>query len=356
MYLNRFLQTMLFFIFLITASHADGTNANTTVSSQSLLTFGDTLDKQKQILSNIDTYVVDDIINFSVDTIGSNLIKTIPGAQQAVLRFKVTNRGNNTQDFHLRALHASTSSSFQTNNTKVYVDTDNNGIYNAKIDTMQFIDELGVDSEMIIFIVSDIPAKGLRSDDTAIYDLEVRVARGGEKNIKGDIIIKDNSQDFDDAAVRQTVFADNAGSLKEDIKYDGRHSSRHGYLIYLSSMIMSQTTCVIQDPLNHTSNPKRIPGATIRHCYSVKNDGNKDSFIATITDSVDTSSFNLLELESQNIRLYDGHEKFNCMTADKLPTTPNKGSIDHQTGKIRILFNGVPAQSIKSAYFDLKLH
>ena len=51
-------------------------------------------------------------------------------------------------------------------------------------------------------------------------------------------------------------------------------------------MHITKTSIVLNDPVNAGSNPKRIPGATIRYCFTVDNDGTGDADDATISDSL----------------------------------------------------------------------
>ncbi|MCH9812894.1 MAG: hypothetical protein K0U47_03005 [Epsilonproteobacteria bacterium] len=361
MSINKFLQIVFSTLLLSSVIYINNINADTQVSTQATLTFEERLNKPKKILSNSDTFTFDNLINFTVSTVGTEAIKTTPGAKQVILKFKVTNNGNHIQDFTLRAIQSPWINSthkqhFSAENIMIYVDKDNNNIYTPSIDTLSYIDELGINQSVTIFLVADMPKKGLQSDHVAYYDLEASVAKGGKAGHLGEIITKDDSDIVDHAQQKQIVFSDNAGSFENDLQHDGKHSSRHGYLIYLSSMMMSQTSYVIQDPLNNTNNPKRIPGAIIRHCYSIKNQGNKDSFIANINDMIDLKMFNIATLTNENIRIYSDQKNFDCHTAHTLSTKANKGTINTQTGKIKIIFNGVAAKSMKSAYFDLQLH
>jgi surface protein len=54
----------------------------------------------------------------------------------------------------------------------------------------------------------------------------------------------------------------------------------------LPDMQITKTSIVLDDPVNGTTNPKRIPGATIRYCFTVDNTGDGDAEDATISDSL----------------------------------------------------------------------
>ncbi len=54
----------------------------------------------------------------------------------------------------------------------------------------------------------------------------------------------------------------------------------------MPDMHITKTSIVISDPVNTTNNPKRIPGAVVRYCFTVDNTGDGDADNATIHDSL----------------------------------------------------------------------
>jgi hypothetical protein len=50
-------------------------------------------------------------------------------------------------------------------------------------------------------------------------------------------------------------------------------------------MHIHKTSIVLSDPTNGTTNPKRIPGATIRYCFTVDNIGSGNAENVAIADS-----------------------------------------------------------------------
>jgi uncharacterized repeat protein (TIGR01451 family) len=56
--------------------------------------------------------------------------------------------------------------------------------------------------------------------------------------------------------------------------------------VAMPDMSIAKTSIVTSDPVNSTSNPKRIPGATVRYCFTVDNTGDGDAEDATIRDSL----------------------------------------------------------------------
>jgi len=63
------------------------------------------------------------------------------------------------------------------------------------------------------------------------------------------------------------------------------------YRSNLPTIWTSKSSCVINDPINLTTNPKRIPGATIRYAVEIRNTGGGSSSSAIALDTI-SSVFN----------------------------------------------------------------
>jgi len=57
----------------------------------------------------------------------------------------------------------------------------------------------------------------------------------------------------------------------------------------MPEMHITKTSIVLNDPVNGTTNPKRIPGATIRYCFTVDNNGTGDADDVAIHDTLDST-------------------------------------------------------------------
>ena len=77
----------------------------------------------------------------------------------------------------------------------------------------------------------------------------------------------------DTAGTVEVVFADNVGTATDGVLSgrNGSHSATNTYTINTADLIVTKTSAVISDPFNLTSNPKRIPGATIEYTITVSN-------------------------------------------------------------------------------------
>ena len=86
-----------------------------------------------------------------------------------------------------------------------------------------------------------------------------------------------------------TVFADAAGAT--DAQYDGKHSAKDDYTVSAATLSVLKTSTLISDPVNGTTNPKAIPGATIEYCIIVSNGaGSATATGITVTDPLPTTT------------------------------------------------------------------
>lgn len=360
--IRKILAIMLIGGIFSSAVMAGGTESGTTVSSTATLSFGDTEETAKTVNSNTESFVVDNKVDMTVTTLDVSAVQTAPQKTDVVLKFKVTNNGNSAQDYSLAALTSTTSltmgsenltDNFNADNLRIVVD-DGDGVYDASKDTQTYIDELSPDDSAIVYIVADIP-DNVANDNVAIYDLQAQVAKGGTQGTKGDDITSDDRDKVDNPLTVEIVFADGAGSVTGEVARDGKFSSADAYKIVIANMSITKVSVVISDPFNDTTNPKRIPGAVVRYCFTVENSGGADAAVANITDDIDETKYTIDTLDNNSIRIYDGADAFDCATAQNLTTNGNTGTVDTTTGAIKIVLNGVKQGKSKSAYFDLVL-
>ncbi len=80
----------------------------------------------------------------------------------------------------------------------------------------------------------------------------------------------------------------------------------------MPNMSISKVSIVTQDPVNNTTNPKRIPGATVRYCFTVDNTGAGDAGNATISDSLSGSGRDALTYVRSGSVVQDISVACNC--------------------------------------------
>ncbi|MBA4161419.1 MAG: hypothetical protein C0515_04930 [Novosphingobium sp.] len=220
-----------------------------------------------------DTFTVDRKVNLTVAEVGTTTTQVSPGQTAAVTTFTVTNTSNAVLDFALTAAqqaggagaHANTDT-FDATNAKIYVDTNGNGSYDAGTDQeVSYIDELVADASRTIFVVADMPL-GLTTNDVAAVTLTATGREGGAAASQGSALTETTGAN---TSGMDTVFADGAGAT--DASRDAAHSAKDDWTVLAAALSVSKLSTVISDPLNGTTNPKAIPGATIEYCIVVSN-------------------------------------------------------------------------------------
>lgn len=270
---------------------AVGTTAGTDVTNTASVDYVVGGVNQPDVTSNTVVFEVDRRINFTVVETGN--VDTIvgPGSTSQVLTFTVTNTTNATMDFSLIAandLNASAhggTDNFDATNVRVFVDSNGNGIYDPGTDTQTFLDEVPADASRTVFIVADIPA-GRVTGDLATYSLTGVAADAGTAGNLGATSVQ--TAGADSAAVVDTVFADAAGDgSATDVARDGRASDDDAYIVQAAAISVVKSSRVISDPINGTTNPKRIPGAVVEYCIEVVNAaGGATANSVVVSDSI----------------------------------------------------------------------
>lgn len=220
-----------------------------------------------------DTFTVDRKVNLTVAEVGSTTTQVSPGQTAAVTTFTVTNTSNATLDFALTAAQQtggagahSNTDTFDATGVKIYVDTNGNGSYDAGTDTqVTYLDELAADASKTVFVVADIPLS-LATNDVAAVTLTATGREGGAAASQGAALTETTGAN---TSGMDTVFADGAGAT--DGARDAAYSAKDDWTVLAAALTVSKLSTVISDPVNGTTNPKAIPGATIEYCIVVAN-------------------------------------------------------------------------------------
>ena len=337
-----------------TSAFAGGTLSGTDVDSTASLSF--TVNGTQSEVTSTNTYKVDNKVDLVVSTVDTQAVTVSPGAKSVLLTYKVKNDGNTVQDFILTALTTSktvfaganeVTDGYDLTNVRVFVDANNNGVYDVATDTQTYIDELEPDADATVFIVADVPADA-SNDAIAIYDLQAQVAQGETVGTQGAVIANDDKGQADDAATVQIVFADGQGTT--DVQYDGIFSSADAWKIVTAEVTVSKNSIVVSDPVNGTVNPKRIPGAVVRYCYIVKNENvSTEATEAIITDILNPT---VLDLAGATVATYNGAGTCDCDSEDADITGTNgaHGQNPNAQGQVKVDFDTIAGGATECAY------
>jgi uncharacterized repeat protein (TIGR01451 family) len=221
--------------------------------------------------NGLDTsFVVDNMVDLTVAETSGGYTISPSGGLSEVLTYTVANTGNTVQDFSLTAADGADpfggSDNFNATPVAIFVDANNNGVYDAGTDTATYIDELAADADVEVFVLRDM---GVRANgDISAVTLTAQVAQGGTANTQGTDILTDDSASVDNPATVQIAFADAAGDT--DGVRDGRHSDTDAYRIGAANITVTKTSQVLSDPTGG-ANPKAIPGAVVEYTVTVAN-------------------------------------------------------------------------------------
>lgn len=334
-------------------AYAAGTAADTNVTNQASVSYTVGGISQTAINSNVSSFLVDNKNDVLVTTADSASIKVTPGATAQVLTYTVKNEGNKVQDFILSVSDAgaafSLSDNFNATSQSIFVESGATPGYQSGEDTATYIDELAADANKTVYVVASIPASQANGD-ASIITLTAQVATGGTASSLGSATVNDTGVDNPNAV--QIVWADSAGET--DAVEDGKHSDASAYEVQSASLTVTKGSCVIWDPANEGTNPKRIPGAVVRYTIQVANAAGaqdatsvsaSDTLPATVTYGIGSSGL------TQIARVTDG--ACNCTT----PGTANGGNVGESGGTVTATYDGtISASETQCAYFDVTIN
>lgn len=120
------------------------------------------------IQSNVAVILVDELLDVTVSSIDPGDVPTTPGATGSVLSFRITNTGNGPESFRLTPNVANGGDDFDPALSQVVIDTNNNGVYDAGVDSVYVAGTndplLTPDQSMNIFVLTNIPGTQANGD------------------------------------------------------------------------------------------------------------------------------------------------------------------------------------------------
>jgi hypothetical protein len=259
---------------------AVGTPSNTDITNQASLAYSVGAVVQAPVLSSISTFKVDNKVNLTVAKVSDNAT-VVPNSTDNAIAFTVDNIGNTSQSYALTAtVNGVPTASF--NNVRIYLDNDSSG-------TLTVGDTLYVDAttfgtvapggQLKVLIVADQKPTIATNGQTAAYNLVAQTTNAGTTTVTADLGVADT-------AGVDVVWADIAGSDGGDGAKDGKHSAFATYTVSITVPTVAKTALLLCDPFNGNSNPKNIPGATVRYTMLVTNPSASPIVLSTIIDDL----------------------------------------------------------------------
>lgn len=283
-------------------------------------------------------FVVDNKVDVLVSVVDVASTKAGLSETDSITTFNVKNEGNATQDYSLAVAnrsggtadpHGGSNDNFDYINTcDTYVeDGTTPGSYQAGEDTATFIDGLAADADVDVYVLCDMPTAGLDGEIGVItLTATTRDASGSPGAITTETAGPDNEDSVD------VVFDDDqtAGPAGTDGDDDGTDSDSSSYKLDTVSLTVTKTSTVYSDPVNGTSNPKRIPGAVVTYLITIVNNGAQAASVLSIDDDLDTlysEIGNTIEFKAQ----FDDGTALGCAGTEGIAIDNDTGSFGCQS-------------------------
>lgn len=265
----------------VNAAHAAGTTQGTDILNNVTVDFQVGGVDQTQATAS-DTFQVDRVVRFTLEesaTIVNGTTSVVPGEEDAVTAFTLTNTSNDVLDFSLVASQIATGGStptgddaFDVSNLEFFVD-DGDGVFDPATDTVTSVDDLAADGSVTIFIIGDIASSQVNGDIAGV------TLTGTALNSDGSAIVASDDSDVNTAGV-ETIFG--------DTDRDGVEAADDDYTVTAAELSVAKVSRVISDPVS-SANPKAIPGAVVEYCISVTNAaGGATATGVTLSDNLST--------------------------------------------------------------------
>lgn len=248
-----------------TPALAAGTRAGTTITNSVTVNYNVGGNAQNAVTDS-DSFTVDQRVNVTVTAI-TTPVSVSPNQFDRVLAFDVTNLGNATADLALTtALRGGTAANIS--NIRIFRDLNGNRALDAAEITageITYLDEVAEDATVAVLVVSDIGINAVNGDT---FDVALTAAAhdAGTTGSLGSRILATSGANT--AGVDNVLF-DGAGV--SDAANDGAFSAEGRYAVSSAVLTVAKTSRVVSDPVNGTTDPKFIPGATVEYCITVAN-------------------------------------------------------------------------------------
>ncbi len=210
-----------------------------------------------------DTFDVDRKVIFTLtEATPTGTTSVVPGQQDAVTRFTLTNTSNDTLDFGLAAAQLAGGAAehggtdvFDVTGFTFFADANSNGTYEAGTDIATSVNNLAPDTSIAVFIVGDIPLVQTNGQVAGVTMTATAL------NADGSAIVASTDSDANTAGI-ETIFADTG---RDGIEGDG-----DDYTLAAPNLTVTKLSRVISDGVS-ASNFKAVPGAVVEYCIVVSN-------------------------------------------------------------------------------------
>lgn len=286
------LSVSLAALVLAQTSFADGTEAGTVVSNTATLSYSVGGAVQSDITSDVADFKVDNKVDLTVTgdsstnlIVGPSSTSTTPANK---LSYVLSNDGNLKQIFTVAVSHLATDD-FDAGTTpataapqaaEACTFTINDGTTTTGPHALAATPTvtLEIDATADIEVTCSMPNRPDVDDgDLSTIDvLATAVDAGGATMQESTIADREDEVDV--------VLADGTGAASDAGDRNAMHSATQTYEIDAPMLSVVKTSKVTEDPYNGTTNPKRIPGATVEYTITISNASDSPATGVKITD------------------------------------------------------------------------
>ncbi len=335
-----------------------GTDAGTNIGNDATLSYSAGGVAQPDVQATVpagqthaDEFLVDKKIDMVMSTTDTDQIQVTPGQQDQITSFTFVNEGNSAEKFKFEVANLANGKEADYDN-----DADNEDVTAMDIEystdngqTWTALPASGIlsvaeDDTVLFRVKSDIPTAAQGGADRDIMNIELKAT--AYKDDESGPETETNGADTQDAV--DIVFADGtavqngstAGNLgneansKGDIAGNGIEVGRSGYIIATPILSLYKTSCVVSDPVNNTTNPKRIPGAIIRYQFEILNTGTADATNVQIKDTLDSAFVDGANIQIANVYKHEGTDNCDC-------ANPTNTAADHTENGMETTITGL---------------
>lgn len=271
-----------------------GTRAGTVVENTAVLSYQVGGVAQSDITSAVSDFTVDRKVDLTVTGDSAVNVKVGPSSPRSTVGNKLTyvlsNDGNDTQKFKIAVSHL-TSDQFDAGTAPTTAGPQAAETCQFTIDggtptdvtNVSYV-TLDIDEDATIVVSCSMPNRP-DVDDADLSTIDVLATAVDASNV---IMKESTGADQEDAI--DVVLADGVGVASDvggpnaDGKRNAMHSATQTYEIDAPMLSVVKTSKVTEDPYNGTTQPKRIPGATVEYTITISNTSDSEATGVKITD------------------------------------------------------------------------
>ncbi len=290
--MKKILIVTALLLFGSSGAWAEGTEAGTKIENNATLSYSAGGVAQPDVNTTApDVFLVDKKIDMNLVTTDSDQIPVTPGQTERITSYSFRNEGNADQNFSFTVANLADGQKADYDEdaddpdsedvTDLYISCDGGANWATEVTV-----EVAIDSNITCQVKANIPDAEDGGEDGDIMNIELNATAVDASGAPEDDDDNDTQGEVD-IVFAEGISGEGLGSStsgRGDKAGDGIDAARSGYIIQTPVLSVEKTSCVIEDPVNGTDHPKRIPGAKIRYLFDIENTGTGDVKDMNLTD------------------------------------------------------------------------